>query len=214
MLEIKSKIKARRGAYKVQTKGALRLPFDQRRTAGLHAKLVSGEDVVIRLPRGEILRGGDLVVAADGRIIEVQAEAERVMDIQCASPAALARCAYELGSRHAAVEVGDGLLRVAADPELEAVLRGLGATVTPMDAPFEPDAGAAAIGQGAGEHAHDHEHSHDCGHDHGHSHDHGHDHDHGHSHDHKHEHEAAHGHDHDHDHDHAHCDHPHHHPHK
>ena len=68
MLEIKSKIKARRGAYKVETKGTLRLPFAQRQTSGLRTTLVSGEEVAVKLPRGEILRGGDLVVASDGRI--------------------------------------------------------------------------------------------------------------------------------------------------
>jgi urease accessory protein len=194
MLEIKAKIKARRGAYKVETRGTLRLPFDLRRTAGVRATLVSGEEVAVKLPRGEILRGGDLVVASDGRIIEVLAETERVLNVECESPAALARCAYELGSRHVAVETGDGWLRVAADHELEHVLQGFGAKLTPMDAPFEPESGAAAAGHShdAGEHAHshDHEHSHACGHDHGDEH--------------------AHDHDHEHDHDHAHCGHPHH----
>jgi len=191
MLEIKSKIKARRGAYKVETKGTLRLPFDQRRTAGLRAKLVSGEDVAVKLPRGEILRGGDLVVASDGRIIEIQAESERVLNVECDSPAALARCAYELGSRHVAVEVGDGWLRVAADHDLAHVLEALGAKLAQMDAVFEPDAGASAVGHDDG-HGHSHDHGHDHKHEHAHGHDHGHDHDH------------------DHDHDHAHCDHPHH----
>jgi urease accessory protein len=196
MLEIKSKIKARRGAYAVTTKGTLRLPFDQRQKSRLRTQLVSGEEVALALPRGEILRGGDLVVASDGRVIEVQAETERVVHVECDTPTALARCAYHLGNRHVPVEVGDGYLRFAADHVLEEMLKGLGARLQPMDAPFEPEAGAYAGG-----HAHQHD---EMGHG-GRIHEFGeHRHDHGHGHDHAH----------DHDHDHAHCDHPHHHHHK
>jgi|APFre7841882724_1041349.scaffolds.fasta_scaffold07261_5 urease accessory protein len=211
MLEIKTKIKARRGAYAVTTRGALRLPFDQRQKSRLRTRLVSGEEVALALPRGEILRGGDLVVASDGRVIEVQAESERVVHVECATPAALARCAYHLGNRHVPVEVGEGYLRLAADHVLEEMLTGLGARLSALDAPFEPEAGAYAGGH---QHRHDemghggrihefgehrHEHAHDHGHDHAHGHDHGHDHEH------------AHGDGQGDDHDHAHCDHPHHH---
>jgi urease accessory protein len=183
MLEIKSRIKARRGAYQVATKGTLRLPFAQRQTSGLRTTLVSGEEVVLALPRGEVLRGGDLLVASDGRVIEVQAEIERLVNVECDSPAALARCAYHLGSRHVPVEVGEGCLRIAADHVPDDLLKGFGARLTPTDAPFDPEART------------------DAG---------GHDHDHGHTHDHQHGHGHDDGHDHAHDHDHAHCDHPHH----
>jgi urease accessory protein len=193
MLEIRTKIKARRGAYAVTTQGTLRLPFDQRQKSRLHTRLESGEEVALALPRGEILRGGDLVVASDGRVIEVRAETERVVHVECGTPAALARCAYHLGNRHVPVEVGEGYLRLAADHVLEEMLQGLGATLRHMDAPFEPEAGAYTGG---------HQHRHDeMGHG-GRIHEFG-DHDH------------AHGNAHDDDHDHAHCDHPdHHHRHK
>lgn len=181
MLEIKSRIKARRGAYRVEAKGTLRLSFEQRRKSGLRTSLVSGEEVVLMLPRGEVLRGGDLVVASDGRVIEVQAAAERVVHVECDSPAALARCAYHLGSRHAPVEVGAGYLRVAADPTLEDLLKGLGARLEPMDAPFDPEAAAHADvhshhdepRHGGHSHGHDHDHAHDhahCDHPHHHHH--------------------------------------------
>ena len=59
---------------------------------------------------------------------------------------ALARAAYHLGNRHTPVQVGAGWLRIAADDVLAGMLRGLGATVTPVRAPFEPEAGAYAAG--------------------------------------------------------------------
>jgi hypothetical protein len=61
MLEIKSKLKIPRSAYKVEVRGQLRLPFESRQKSRLKTKLESGEEVGLILPRGEILRGGDLV---------------------------------------------------------------------------------------------------------------------------------------------------------
>ena len=199
MLEIKSKLKIPRNAYAVQVKGALRLPFEQRQKSRLHAHLESGEEVALMLPRGEILRGGDLVTASDGRVIEVVAEVEKLLHVECESPQALARAAYHLGNRHVPVEVGAKYVRINYDHVLEEMLKGLGAKVSPIESAFEPEAGAygtghqhAEMGHGGKIHEfgepHDHEHGHDHHHDHDHDHDHDHcDHpDHDHDHDHKH----------------------------
>ena len=190
MLEIKAKLKIRRGSYPLQIRGSLELPFEQRQKSRLHAKLASGEEVALMLPRGEILRGGDLVTASDGRIIEVVAEVEKLAHVECADAQALARCAYHLGNRHVPVEVAAGYLRIAADRVLEEMLKGLGAKVSHIDAAFEPEAGAYGGGHQHGEMGHG-----------GKIHEFGEPHDHGHGHDHHH----------DHDHDHDHCDHPDHH---
>jgi len=184
MLEITAKLKTRRGAYALEVKGRLELPFDKRQKSRLRAQLASGEAVALNLPRGEILRGGDLVVASDGRIIEVVAAPEDLLHVVCAEATALARAAYHLGNRHVPVQVGEGFLRIAADHVLEGMLRGLGATLTPVRAPFEPEAGAYgghhhhagedsgsarihAYGEADDAHAHDHDHAHG-GHDHHH----------------------------------------------
>ena len=192
MLEIKSKLRIPRSAYKVDVKGQLKLPFDLRQKSRLRTKLVSGEEVGLVLPRGEILRGGDLVTASDGRVIEIVAEPENVLHVECVDAAELAKAAYHLGNRHVPVQVGDGFLRLAADHVLEEMLKKIGAKVSKMEAPFEPEAGAYAGGHhqhdemGHGGKIHDHHHDHDHGHDHDHVHDEhcGHDH-HGHDHPHK-----------------------------
>jgi urease accessory protein len=75
-------------------------------------------------------------------VIEVVAEPEKVLHVQCATPAGLAIAAYHLGNRHVPVQVGEGFLRIVADHVLEALLKGLNASVTPMEAPFEPEGGA------------------------------------------------------------------------
>jgi len=190
MVQITAKLKIRRSAYKVDVKGRLELPFEMRQKSRFKAKLASGEEVGVLLPRGEILRGGDLVTASDGRVIEVVSQPEKLLHIERESekPVDLAKIAYHLGNRHVPVEVGDDYLRIAEDHVLERMVEGLGAKVTRVTAPFEPEAGAyGGVGHehGAAK-IHDHHGDHHDDHD-------GHDH-----HDH-HDHHDGHGHDHDHD---------------
>jgi urease accessory protein len=169
MLEIKAKLKIPRAAYKVDVKGRLVLAFSERAKGGLRTRLESGEEVALDLPRGEVLRGGDLVTASDGRVIEVLSRTEQLLDIRCADAAELAKMAYQLGSRHVPVQVGEAFLRIVADPQLADMVKKLGAKVSVVEAPFEPEAVAER-----GKHA-DRGHVHDehCGHDH-----HGHEHHH------------------------------------
>ena len=184
MLQIKSKLKVVRGAYQLQVKGQLKLPFEARQKSRLHTRLVSGEEVGLMLPRGEILRGGDLVTASDGRVIEIISQEEKILHIEASSPQALAKVAYHLGNRHVPVQVGETFLRITEDHVLEEMVRKLGAKVSHVEAPFEPEAGAYAGGHhqhdemGHGGKIHDHHDDHEHAHDHGHNHDHDHDHHH------------------------------------
>ena len=183
MLEIKSKLKVKRGAYKIEVRGRLELPYELRQKSRLRAQLASGEEVGLLLPNGEMLRGGDLLVASDGRVIEVVAQPEKVLQADCTDPLELARAAYHLGNRHVAIQLGAGWLRITADHVLAKMLEGLGLKTTELDAPFEPEAGAygghahhhdappthgGIIHQFGEPAAHDHEH---CDHDHDHHHD-------------------------------------------
>ena len=151
MLEIKSRLKVRREAYRIEVRGQLRLPFELRQKSRLRAQLVSGEEVGLMLPPGEVLRGGDLLVASDGRVIEVVAQPERVLQAECTDPLGLARAAYHLGNRHVSIQLGEGWLRIAADHVLAKMLEGLGLKPKELEAPFEPEAGAY------GGHAHHHD---------------------------------------------------------
>jgi urease accessory protein len=151
MIEIRSRVPVRpHAAYGVKEGGRIVLAFEQRQKSRGLARLESGEEVAVILPRGTVLRGGDLVVASDGRVIEVVAPAEPLLHVECDSPEALARAAYHLGNRHVPVQVGAGWLRLAADHVLELMLQGLGARVAAVEAPFEPEAGAYG-----GHHHHD-----------------------------------------------------------
>lgn len=167
MLQITAKLKIKRSAYKVDVRGRLELPFETRQKTRFKAKLASGEEVGVVLPRGEVLRGGDLVTASDGRVIEIVSSQEKLFNVEAGKGENLARIAYHLGNRHVPVEVGERYLRIAEDHVLERMLEGLGAKVTRLTAAFEPEAGAyGGMGHEHGaakihdHHDHDHDHHH------------------------------------------------------
>ena len=145
------------------------LPFESRCKSRLRTRLVSGEECGLFIERGRVLRGGDRLLGNDGRVAEVVAAPERLMEAGSDDPLQLARAAYHLGNRHVAVQVLPGCLRFAHDHVLGGMVRGLGLPVSEVDAPFEPEAGAygahgghghGAAGEGAFGHArpkiHDH----------------------------------------------------------
>jgi urease accessory protein len=136
--------------------GRLVLPFELRSRSRFRAQLESGEAVGVQLPRGEILRGGDQLLAADGRVIDVAAANEEVSTIRGDNSAQLARAAYHLGNRHVPLQIGPDWIRYGHDHVLDDMVRGLGLQVRVESAPFEPEAGAYhADWSGGGGHHHD-----------------------------------------------------------
>ncbi|MEP7156945.1 MAG: urease accessory protein UreE [Betaproteobacteria bacterium] len=160
MLQITTKLKLRRDVYPVEIRDRLVLPFDSRQKSRLRTRLASGDEVGVLLPGGEILRGGDLLVASDGRVVEVVAQDENVLQAQCPSAFDLARAAYHLGNRHVALQIGDGWLRIADDHVLRQMLEGFGLEVVAFTAPFEPEPGAYGGHHTHAEHDRDHHHPH------------------------------------------------------
>ena len=148
---------------------------------------VKGICVELDFPEAVRLRTDDALVLDTGGLVEIVAEPEPLIEARAADLPALARLAWHLGDRHVPIQVLERRLRLKRDPVVEALLESLGAKITAIDAPFEPEGGA--YDAPADDHHH-HDHGHD-GHHHGHDHDHvhdehcGHDHSHGHSHDHK-----------------------------
>jgi urease accessory protein len=118
------------------------LPFEARTRSRLRTRLSTGEEVGLFLPRGTLLQDGDLLQAADGRLVRVQAQAELLVEVRSADPVRLARAAYHLGNRHVAVQIGDGFLRFARDSVLEGMVEQLGLALVPVEAPFAPEVGA------------------------------------------------------------------------
>lgn len=169
MLQIKAKLKTRASAYRLSVGGQIALTHEERAKGKVHTSLVSGEPVALMLPGGESLRPGDLVTASDGRVIEVVARKEKLLQIECGDPAELVRVAYRLGNLHVAMEVAERHLRFPAGQDAEGLLEGLGVKLTPIEAAFQPEAIPRPHphhekGHGGEAHAccdHDHHHGHD-----------------------------------------------------
>jgi urease accessory protein len=133
----------------------LELPFDLRQKSRLRVVLKSGIEAALMLDRGTILRGGDLLKAEDGKIIQIVAAEQPITDVKAETQQALMCAAYHLGNRHVPLQVGDGWLRLEQDHVLKEMLIGLGMTTTDQLAPFEPEAGAYGGGHRHNHDAHD-----------------------------------------------------------
>lgn len=136
---------------------------------------------LLDLPQARLLRHGDGLRLSDGRIVEVRARPEALMEVRGRDARHLVALAWQIGNRHLAAELSADAIRIRRDHVIRQMLENLGATVTDIEAAFDPEGGAYE--------GHGHDHHHD--HHHGHGHDHGHDdhHGHGHSHDHPHRHD-------------------------
>lgn len=167
------------------------LDWDVRQKSRFDATDSAGRAFGAFLPRGTVVRGGDVLVVEDGSLIRVLAAPQPVMVIRhCphhGTPFDLIRAAYHLGNRHVPIELRSDHLKIEPDHVLGQMLERMHLIVSTVNEPFEPESGAYAAGTAAG-HAHGHEdgHGHNHGHDHGHQHGHGHGHDHGHNHGHVH----------------------------
>jgi len=150
--------------------GTLILNFEQRQTKQGFFFTGTGTCIEFAFEEPPALATDDALVLDDGSLIEVVADAEAIIEARISDPAALARIAWQLGSRHVPVQIFANRLRVRPKAEIEAMLANAGAKLTALTAPFEPD-GAMMAG-----HDHGHDHDHDHHHDHEHHHDPGHDH--------------------------------------
>lgn len=101
-----------------------------------------GATYLLDLPKPAQLHDGDGLLLEDGSMVRVTGKPEPLVEISVGNPHELARIAWHIGNRHTEVQfVGDGL-RIRRDHVLEDMLRGLGATLRFVEAPFEPESGA------------------------------------------------------------------------
>lgn len=153
------------------------LDFDDRYRRRKRYETAGGIPFVLDLAEAQVLREGDGLILDDGRVILVRAAEEPLVEIRAHNAAEMIRLAWHLGNRHLPAELQEHRILIREDHVIEQMLRGLGAHIQKVRAPFNPEGGAY------GEHnrsAHQHHH----GHEHGHHHHHHDDHDHHHGHHH------------------------------
>lgn len=169
----------------IKRAATVELDWDVRQKSRFAATDSAGRTLGIFLPRGTVVRGGDVLVAEDGSLVRVIAAPQPVLVITpCVEhgiPFDLTRAAYHLGNRHVPIELQPDRLLIEPDHVLADMLRAMHLTVRETQAPFEPEAGAYGQsghgGHGGHSHGPRHHHGHDDaphGHDHGHAHGHSH----------------------------------------
>jgi urease accessory protein len=150
----------------------IELDWDVRQKSRFDATDSQGRALGVFLPRGTLLRGGDVLVGQDGSLIRVLAAPQPVLVVRhCAehgAPSDLARAAYHLGNRHVAVELKPDHLKLEPDHVLAAMLQRMHLVVSQDNDAFEPEGGAYQPAHGHhGHHELHTDHAHDSDHDHG-----------------------------------------------
>ncbi len=172
----------------LQRAPCITLDWDTRQKSRFDATDSTGRSLGVFLPRGTVVRGGDVLVAEDGSLVRVEAAPQKVLRITFCAEHGMAfdlmRAAYHLGNRHVPIELKPDHLKIEPDHVLAELLQSMHMTVAEVQEPFEPEGGAYGDSALLG---HDHGHGHAHGHSHGLAHDHAHhdgccEHDHGHGH--------------------------------
>ena len=149
----------------LQRAATVQLDWDVRQKSRFDATDSQGRQLGVFLPRGTVVRGGDVLVAEDGSLIHVLAAPQAVLRIthckEHGRPFDLIRAAYHLGNRHVPIELKPDFLQIEPDHVLADMLRSMHLIVHAVEAPFEPEGGAYA--QGGHHHGHDHDHGHGQG---------------------------------------------------
>jgi urease accessory protein len=123
------------------------LDYDRRYRRRIRLHTDAGAELLLDLPEATHLREGDaLDCGADG-LVRVVAAQEPIAAIT-GDPALLIRLAWHLGNRHLDVAFGEGTLLIRSDHVIETMVRGLGAQVQRLVAPFDPESGAYAHDHG------------------------------------------------------------------
>ena len=125
-----------------ELRDVLALPYDDRKRSRGKGVSEKGAAVAWFLERGDVLRGGDVLVSTTDDLFSVKAQPEQISSVTATDSFALTRIAYHLGNRHVALEIREGELLYQPDCVLDQMVIGLGGRVKEVVSPFQPEGGA------------------------------------------------------------------------
>ncbi len=134
-----------------QASDSVTLPFDLRHRRRIRLTTDRGAALLLDLEHATALSEGDGLRLQTGGWIAVRAAPETVLEVRGRDALHLMRLAWHLGNRHLACDIGNDRLLIRPDPVIADMLGGLGAFVTEIEAPFQPEGGA--YGGSHGHHA-------------------------------------------------------------
>ena len=156
----------------VKRASSVSLDWDIRQKSRFETCDSQGRHLGVFLGRGTVIRGGDILVAEDGSLIQVIAAAQEVLRITACpthgSAFDLTRAAYHLGNRHVPIELKPDHLKIEPDHVLADMLRAMHMIVNTVHETFEPESGAYSNSGHSHSHGHAHPHGHAHSHDHAH----------------------------------------------
>ncbi len=129
------------------------LDHDDRHRRRIALTTDHGLEIVLDLPRSRLLPDGAGLELEDGRIVAVIAQVEPLIEVRAPDAAGLLRLAWHIGNRHLAAQIEADRIVIRRDAVIADMLGGLGATITPIEAPFDPEGGAYGDAH-AGHHHH------------------------------------------------------------
>lgn len=139
---------------------SITLDWDVRQKSRFESTDSAGRQVGIFLQRGQVVRGGDVLVGEDGSLLKVLAAPQAVLRItHCTAhgtPFDLTRAAYHLGNRHVPIELQADHLKIEPDHVLAEMLRSMHLIVNEVSESFEPENGAYGEHGGGDHHHHGH----------------------------------------------------------
>ena len=148
----------RRGEWHGTPFDVVVLAHDERHLRRKLLRLEHEDEVLADFPKPVALEHGDALVLDDGRMVEVIAAEEDLLEIWPQNALHLSELCWHIGNRHLAAQIEEKRILVLNDHVIKAMLEGLGAHVHIVSEPFHPARGAyAAHGHGHGDgHAHEH----------------------------------------------------------
>ncbi|EAU41821.1 UreE urease accessory-like protein [Fulvimarina pelagi HTCC2506] len=97
---------------------------------------------LLDLPEARLLKSGDAIQLDDGRLIEVQAKPENLLEVRGRNARHLLALAWQIGNRHLAAEIHAERVLIRDDPVIATMLEGLGAELRRIESGFDPEGGA------------------------------------------------------------------------
>lgn len=104
--------------------------------------LEHGDEVLVDFEKAVQLAHGDRLVLDDGRVAEVIAAEEDLMEVKGRDAGHLVKLAWHIGNRHLPAQIEPDRILVRRDAVIARMLEGLGAAVVNVTEPFHPEHGA------------------------------------------------------------------------
>ena len=128
------------------------LAHDERHLRRKVLRLEHGDEALVDLEAAVSLDHGDALELSNGKLVEVIAGEEDLLEVFAHNPVHLSELCWHIGNRHLAAQIEEHRVLVLKDHVIKTMLEGLGAHVHFVSEPFHPARGAYS---GHGGHRHD-----------------------------------------------------------